>query len=99
VNQFDIKLESHAQPGHRGVADEILLVAKAREQQLRDLAGPFLRAGYLPGELVAVERQSKWFTHDYMYESVSIVRHRSALRLWCRRMMFRLHRRPYSWQG
>jgi hypothetical protein len=109
--RFDIKLTPDA-PRRIGLVDrhveeEMRLIAQAREQGLRDLAAPYLRTGYLPSELAAVERQSKWFEPpDYTFASVEILCKRSALRLWCRRVMMRCHLRaaPFDsgglpWRG
>lgn len=102
MNHFDIKLKS---PETREVglldgliAEQFREMARAKEKHLRELAAPYLKAGYLPSELTAIERVSEWF-HDgeREYVCVKIGRERSALRLWWRRTMTRLHLRgaPY----
>lgn len=103
MNQFDITIESREPQGlgliEHLVNGHIRLIAQAREQSLRDLAAPYLRAGYLPSELAAVERRSQWFDPpDYSFASVEILCKRSALRLWSRRALRRI-REVLPWRG
>lgn len=58
-----------------------------KERTLRELAAPFLRAGYMPHELEAVERAEQWVGQHYVYVCVKIARERSQLRLWWRRQL------------
>jgi hypothetical protein len=105
LNHFDIKVES---PRPRGAAlqhhleQRAYAVAAAREQSLRDLAGPYLKAGYRPSELVAIERVSRWCAPESTFAAVQIAHKRSPLRLFCRRLLMRLHLRSMGglpWQG
>jgi len=95
VNHFDIKLKS-PEARETGVmdshiAEQFRAMALAKEKHLRELAAPYLKAGYLPSELTAVERVSEWFADgEHVYVCVKVGHERSALRLWLRRTMTRL---------
>jgi hypothetical protein len=69
----------------------------AKEQALRNMARPYLEAGYLPEELQAVEREPdlghSWEPY-HVFLCVQVTRPRSAARLWLRRMMLRAGLRP-----
>lgn len=103
MNHFDIKVKS---PEAREigvidslVAEEFRKMARAKEKSLRELAAPYLKAGYLPSELTAVERVSEWFLDgEHVYVCVKIGHERSALRLWWRRTMTRLGLRGAQYQ-
>jgi hypothetical protein len=95
LNQFDIKVESREKSPAGAMEQRFEAEMHRRtllaEQTMRTLAAPYLRAGYLPSELVAVERLSDWFADgERQYISVKPGRERSPLRLWLRRTLTRL---------
>lgn len=79
------------------IARQFQMIAAARERQLRELAKPYLAAGYIASELTAVERAPDWLRPERMYVCVKVEKNRSRLRLWVRRRMRELgfFRQPY----
>lgn len=69
---------------------QLRIISAAREQTLRDLARPYLRAGYVPSELTAVERASDWLHVERMFVCVQVATPRCRTRLWFRRAMRRI---------
>lgn len=87
------------------IARHVLFVAAERDKAVRELARPYLAAGYLPDELTVIERHSDFIQPDRLFVCVQVSRRRAAPVLIFRRILWALGlcKEPwmegYEWRG
>lgn len=72
------------------IARHVRYVAAERDKAVRELARPYLAAGYLPSELTIIERHSDFLAPDRLFVCVEISKRRARPVLWFRRVLWGL---------
>jgi len=87
------------------IARHVRYVAAERDKAVRELARPYLAAGYLPNELAIVERHSDFIQPERLFVCVEVSKRRRRPVLFLRRIMWALgfFHEPwmegYVWRG
>jgi hypothetical protein len=87
------------------IARQVRYVAAERDKAVRELARPYLAAGYLPDELTVIERHSDFIEPDRLFVCVQVTKRRHRIVLFLRRVLWALGfcKEPwmegYEWRG